>query len=119
MKIAIFPNHGGCGLPKFISDKLEDDGRLWRVKLSEILDKLPKTHEKITRDVYDNLKEESYIKDDEVIFVKKKDYYTVQIKILEIDTSRPWRIYEYDGAEGVEYFNGVKIIDKETNMSEW
>jgi hypothetical protein len=36
------------------------------------------------------------------------------ISIRTVDTSRPWLVSEYDGAEGIEYLD-YKIINKEYN----
>ena len=58
----------------------------------------------------------------DVIYVKdlESNYCMVyMMKIEDVDTSKIWRIEEYDGAEGIEYFNGVKITDKELNLGEW
>jgi len=45
--------------------------------------------------------------------------WVVEMTIIDVDTSKPWRITDYDGAESIEYFQGVKILDQETNYAEW
>jgi hypothetical protein len=39
--------------------------------------------------------------------------------VVDVDTSRPWRIAEYDGAEGIEYYSEPEILDKNSNYARW
>ena len=36
------------------------------------------------------------------------------IRLVEVDTSRPWTILDYDGAEYIQYLD-YNVIDKESN----
>ena len=44
----------------------------------------------------------------------KKLKYISSLEIVEVDTSRPWTIEEYDGAEYIKYLD-YEILDKELN----
>lgn len=134
MKIAIYPNHGSSYIPPFITKQLS--GKDWihnRIELANIIGRLEPTHEEITQEIYDlysshkpnELNFCDYIKDSKdpnVIFVKdlESQYgYVYRIKVVDVDTSKIWRIGEYDGAEGIEYFNNPEIIDKDLNYGTW
>ena len=41
--------------------------------------------------------------------------YMSSFSIVDVDTTRPWTIKEYDGAEYIEYLDENKLIDKELN----
>jgi hypothetical protein len=58
---------------------------------------------------------------DDLRYPDKRGYYMdigkmglAAISIRTVDTSRPWLVSEYDGAEGIEYLD-YKIINKEYN----
>lgn len=36
--------------------------------------------------------------------------------IVEVDTSRPWCVDEYDGSEGIKYLDNYICVSKETNF---
>ncbi|MES9681860.1 hypothetical protein ABWK22_02845 [Gottfriedia acidiceleris] len=63
---------------------------------------------------------EDYIKfvednaDDGILFGKESWTY---IKVVEVDTSRPWLIDDYDGSESIKYVK-YRVIDKELNYVE-
>ena len=49
----------------------------------------------------------------ESIYEYNKDFYY----IVEVDTTRPWRITDYDGLEYVQYLDYI-VIDEELNYCE-
>ena len=84
----------------------------------ELKNRLKKDTELILGVEFSNLNEEYckfiryYIWDPDIKWV-------VEMAIIDVDTSKPWKIIDYDGAESIEYFQGVKILDQETNYAEW
>ena len=45
----------------------------------------------------------------------KECNYVSNFSIVEVDTTRPWTIEEYDGAEGIKYLDDMVCVDKELN----
>lgn len=43
---------------------------------------------------------------------------TTTFSIVNVDTTRPWTIEEYDGAEYIQYLDENKLVDKELNYYE-
>ncbi len=61
-------------------------------------------------------------KNPSIVYLKNlEDVYgfTYKMEVVDVDTSRIWKIIEYDGAEGIEYFSEPRIIDKDLNFGEW
>ena len=52
------------------------------------------------------------------IYVKGR-YGIHSFYVEEINTDIPWRLFEDDGSLTIEYFNGLTVLDKNTNYSEW
>lgn len=48
-------------------------------------------------------------------YYKSNEGYISSFSIIDVDTTRPWTIAEYDGAEYVQYLDEDKLIDKELN----
>jgi hypothetical protein len=131
MKIAIYPNHGGVFIPSIIQKQLTEVSWIKnRIKMASIIENLSPTHDKITQKIYDNYEQSNdknvyYLKDitnPNWIYVKNFDMqfpYVIAIKIVDVDTTRIWRLSGYDGAENIEYFGEPKIIDAELNYAEW
>lgn len=122
MKIALFPDLGGGTIPKMFQETINGNTRNWRVVLAEEIDKLPITCDEITDELFEEFRENDnmlYIKDknNEMYFKGNREIYVIAIE--EVNTSKPWRVNEYDGAEEIQYFNGVTVIDEETNECEW
>lgn len=133
IRVALFSGFGSCDVPKRFHNKLvglEIDSVPYRIKLAEILDDLPlncknrEEFEKKYKDLDSGKNGIFYVKyidkDHEYIFVKDKSMtYPTEISIKDVDTSKPWRITEYDGAESLEIYAGIKVIDEQYNMCEW
>lgn len=49
------------------------------------------------------------------VMEKLKEVNVVSFTIQEVDTSRPWTIEEYDGAEYIKYLDGYELVDSECN----
>lgn len=122
MKIAIFDSFGGDYLPKVVQEKVNEIGRWDRQMFAEELDKLPYTHEVLTQESFKDDTDYLREKGSNKIYCISNEYghrMTSSVSIVDIDTSKPWRIHIYDGAESIEYFNGVTVKNSETNESEW
>ena len=119
MKIILFTSFGGSFLPKEITDKLKD-GEDFRVRMAEEVDKLP-----FVSEPYEGFisSDKTYLRSSNapnIIYSKSEDGRLVsRAKIESVDTSKPWRIVDYDGVESIEYFNGVTVINADTNECEW
>ena len=137
MKIAIFSGYGGFYIPSFIENdkrykiipnKQENEAKRRKI-MADIIEELPYTHKELNQDVFSEFtsrkNKKEYLKtesDPNVIYVKNiknTPIYSIEITLEEVDSSIPWKIDEYDGAEGIEYWNEPKIIDKELGYAEF
>ena len=97
MKVLLFRNYGSHDFDKELKRKLAQS-KFPKNRVGKIIKYLEEPGEVLLR--YDN---GYWIKAyDEVYF------------IAEVDTSRPWTILEYDGAEYIQYLD-YDIIDKDMN----
>lgn len=126
MKIAIFPGYGSNNIPDFLIDAVNRQERNYRIVLAEEIEKLSDTHEEITDELFvafrDGKLDIPYIKaNDHIYFMSSAGYTEMidEIALVDIDKDKPWRINDYDGAEGIEYFNGIKVVDEDTGECEW
>lgn len=134
MKIVIYSGYGSCYVPPVMRKEIENEDFIHgRIKLASILEDLEPTHEELIQTIYDEFVSENpkdketlhYLKcskDPSIVYVKNlEDVYgfTYKMEVVDVDTSRIWKIIEYDGAEGIEYFSEPRIIDKDLNFGEW
>lgn len=125
VKIAINPTYGCLMIPSQFIDKINNECKNFRVTLAECIGELQDTHKEIDTDTYVNFKNQKtewYIKaGNDFYFKDLEEGFNVvyNLEIVEIDTNKKWKITEYDGAEGVVYFNEPKVMDEELNMCEW
>ena len=122
MKIAIFPGYGSNCYTDFMIDALNNSDKYERATLADVLEALPITHEEINQKDYNEFEHNNkeYIKDKEgQIYLKSNTGHVCRVKLVEVATSQPWRINDYDGAESIEYFKGVEYVDKEIGLAEW
>ena len=100
MKIGLYRNMCGT-LPEDIRVELKGlDTLTHRIRLGEFILEKGKL---ISETMHTN----------EFIYEYNKGFYY----IVEVDTTRPWRITDYDGLEYVQYLDYV-VIDKELNYCE-
>ena len=126
-RIAIFPSYGGCGVPEEFKAVINNSSRSWRLVAAELIDSLKDTHSEIDEDVYTEFlhkpfsKNNWYLKCGNNFYFKTEEEssFVFRLKIVEVDTSKKWKIDEYDGAEGIEYFREPVLVDKELNMYRW
>ena len=127
MKIAIGYSYSGFELPKWLLDKCNDENFLKvRVNVANYLennftDEIDE--DKITSEVFKKLLEKNTIlkinrKQFSSYCIKKEkpsyDFDSYKIYVADVDTTRPWRIDEYDGWEGIQYLD-YDVIDEEFN----
>lgn len=122
MKIALFTGFGINKFPSFL--KVEGVGIEKRVNLAKEISKLPIMHNEPTFDDRRDLEQGKvkyfhYLIKGEEGFIFNERHELFNISIVDIDTSKPWKIVDYDGAESIEYFEGVKVLDEKYNLCEW
>lgn len=126
-RIAIFPSYGGFGIPDEFKVIIDNDPRNWRVVVAELIDKLEDTHSHMSQEIYDEFvhkpfdKNNWYIKYEDYFYFKTEENssFALKIKVVEVNTSKKWKISEYDGAEEIVYFEEPELVDKELNMYRW
>lgn len=123
IRVAYFPDSGYektiAPIQKILNNATSEK---WRIDVAEYLDKLPCNVNKKTILKHYNEKKQIYLKDSynpNVVFILNTNGSYSQINIESVDTSKCWKIDEYDGAESIEYFKKPIIIDKELNLCEW
>ena len=126
MKIAIFPGFGSNAVPEWLM-KPKYGSLDWRFELAEKIMELKDTHEVGVAITYEERQDlESgkikYFKQgNDFLFNDTSEIVSVlvNIRVEDIDIGSPWRITEYDGSEGIEYFEGVKVVNDKYNMCDW
>ena len=128
IRLALHGTFGMMGVPDVLKDKI-DKNKNYRLELARLIDELPCVNQ---GDIYDLT--ESLLNLEIPYFKREYDsvvsfYYKLpngellegidMIRVESIDNTKPWRISEYDGLETVEYFEGVTVLDEETNESKW
>ena len=56
--------------------------------------------------------------DNQFYFYNENSKYIHPFSIVEVDTSRPWKIEEYDGAEYIQYLDYI-VINEEINYCDY
>ena len=122
MKVILMTGYGVGYLPKELGH-IDFSNFLWRID-KEIIEKL----ENLNWFVLDN----SYKKDGRYYkYTYNNDYnkgvkylfpnpdspnnYT-SVSIVEVDTSRPWIVEEYDGSESIRYIDEFFCVSEEANF---
>lgn len=126
VRLAIYPDYGSSYISKEGKEYINSrKGVNWRVSLAEYIDSLEDTHSEITKNTFDsfvNSKNTQYIKSKDLFFFKDLENsvgLVYRVEIVDVDTTKKWRISEYDGAEDIEYFSEPVLVDKELNMYRW
>lgn len=127
LKVAIYKGFGVNKIPKRFQDKVKDFSLEGRIALAEeiskveVYDGLLPLSEEILENYYKQGKDVIHVVTDKgeqlVCLESKCDCYI--ISVVEVDTEKPWRIGLYDGSEGIEYFDGLTVVNKEHNMCNW
>ena len=126
IRVAIYPNYGGYYISKEAKEYIDTRKNInWRLSLAEYIDSLEDTHSNITQEVYNEFVRSNnipYIKSKGLFFFKdteEKFGLEYKVKVVDVDNTKKWRISEYDGAEGIEYFSEPVLVDKELIMYRW
>lgn len=139
MKVLIFPGFGGCHYTDEMVKAIENETEFIKQRIGKVVEVVEKAEIRdatgLTQYDWDKIINELSKKQGTIVGLKGMDknntedinYYTwyketswiMEMKIVDVDTSKPWKIGEYDGAEGIEYFNEPEILDKETNYARW
>ena len=100
IKVILSPNHGGFRPNSLFQTFLQERGYDWHQLQA-------RTDEEVIAFV-----EEHADKEHKVAFLSRYDYE--YLKVIEVDTSIPWTIQEYDGAEYIKTLE-YEVIDEELN----
>ena len=123
-RIAICPSMPDITIPNNFIGHLKSSKKHFRVALAELIDSIENTHEVIDfkvewdfqTSVFD--KNNWYIKSKDRFFFKNEDEpdFIYEILIVEVDTSRKWRIGWSEFEEFIDYFKVPELLDEELNM---
>lgn len=110
-RIAISRSYGLFQIPSQFLDEINKSNRNFRLVVAECIDELEDSND------LNNW----YIKHGNTFYFKDVDdeYPMYNLAVVEVDTSRKWRIESRDGMENIIYYSEPKLIDKELNMWEW
>lgn len=132
MKFLIFPGYGDYSqLPKqFLS--IFEKNKFPYNRMGEIIEFLEKQEEidvsENSQEIIERLKKDENlilkfnsknIKDEKYYYYDRRNHYLVAMQIIDVNTNIPWKLDEYDGAEGIVYYKEPKIINKDINMAEF
>lgn len=125
MKVLLFTGYGGStGTPKMREIMKKHIGI--RCRVGEIIEYV-ENNRVLFIDFDENSMNiaKSIMDDDNEIIVefdgrpvycyKSNEGYISSFSIIDVDTTRPWTIAEYDGAEYVQYLDEDKLVDEELN----
>ena len=118
MKVIVLCDYGNDGLPKEFHCNYKDE--LWRFdkKLINKIEQFDWVQIDFPNAIKDTTKNYCYPIENgmKYIYATPNGSSPFSIfKIINVDTSRPWCIEEYDGAEGVKYLDDYVCISKEFN----
>ena len=130
MKVLIYPTHVGAVYTPTMRQILNKD-RTIRHRTGEMIEyienncincegrsldyikaQLGKNNEKILKI------ESQYCDNCDIYWIYDTKYGACVFSIVEVDTSRPWTINEYDSCEYVNYLDERKCLDEELNYWE-
>lgn len=129
MKILLFTNYGGC----YVTPKMKEIMKNYSIqaRTGEVIDYVEKSSI-LLQENYNYKEIEKELKNNlDLIYVitpnARSKYYifysidynhTNSFSIVEVDTSRPWTIKDYDGSEYIEYLDKYELVNKELNYYE-
>lgn len=132
MKVLLFTSYGGYAATPRMKEILNKYKGIYS-RIGEIVDYVENNH--ILCHSSKHIEVEKELKNNSELIIKYEDiqrfkgcqiykvystdvYGTSSFSIVEVDTTRPWTIEEYDGAEYIQYLDENKLIDKELNYYE-
>ena len=119
MKVILMSDYGFGYLPKGIG-RVDFSNFLWRID-KEIIDKIEKVDwVDFDKTFHSDGRLYRYTYTDGTIKYlfpnpDSPNNYT-SISIVEVDTSRPWYVDNYDGAESIKYIDNYFCVSKEANF---
>lgn len=129
MKVLLFTGHDAdCGTPKMkeimkkhkgvrcrVGEIIEyiDNNSLMFLHLNDECMKIAKGKMEVDNETI--ITSESY---PEKYYYKTNYNYISSFSIVDVDTTRPWTIKEYDNAEYIKYLDECKLADEELNYWE-
>lgn len=117
MRIAIFPMYGGNILPVGLLDGVGDVSVNDRIVLAKYINCLPIFNSVTKEDLLKSgMRRVFYQGKDLLYFLNGED--VCYIEVVDVKQPSLWRISEIDGAEYIEYFSGVRVLNK-YGMCEW
>lgn len=131
--IAIFEHYGLNTLPEALEHDLPEDFLQNRIELAKRLEALPFTHDTLIDGEDYNDFQEIPINDANFIHFRVKSMPNLimvrfpsdssndetMVTLMDIDTTTPWKLEEYDGFERIVYHTAPTILDEESNYSIW
>lgn len=123
-RIVISSAYNDLEIPSMFEEKLNEikknANRNIRIILAELIDGLPVNYDASSTKVVEVMNElgTDYLRYDDTFYFRTSIYDWVELSIVEIDTSRPWILKNYDGLESVTYIDDFKVIDEELNLHE-
>ena len=128
IKVAIFPDKGFNLCSDWIMEKASKyKNENFRVALAKSLSEL-----EVNAKENDNYIEHIHkLKNKKVNYIKSEiDLNTIllldewrdipfRVTIVDVDTSKPWRINNDNDEESIEHFKGFDFIDERINMCKW
>lgn len=132
MKILLFTGYGGGAATPQMKEILNKYSGI-RARIGEIVDYVENNH--VLYHSSNFIKAEKELKNNKELIIKFEDtqkyedrqtyavhstsfYGTASFSIVDVDTTRPWTIEEYDGAEYIQYLDEHKLVDEELNYYE-
>ena len=121
MKILLFTGYGGWAATPHMKEILNKHKGI-RGRVGEIIDYVENNH--VIYDASQYFEAQKELKNNKELIIKINNdyivwnetiYSTAPFSIEDVDTTRPWTIEEYDGAEYIEYLDEHKLADEELN----
>ena len=126
-KAIIFSNYGLDGITPEMQEIMKKHFGI-RSRMGEIIEYV-ENHAVMADEFLSEVELLRYLKNDPNAIVCRRPGKEYQVQrqdwimpstfsIIEIDTSRPWTIDEYDGAESVKYLDEIDLVDEDLNYYE-
>lgn len=122
VRVALFLKGGS--FPRELKEEVQKSNKHWRVALAECIDQLECNCEDLTQKVFDDFENNRidswYLKWNNHFYYKDSENNVVRkIRLALVDTSKKWKIEDYQGSESIYYFREPVLENKELNMYSW
>ena len=128
MKCIVFTNYGIPKIPKEVSDlytqKFNEKDELARldedvISAIEALPWLQYDNLEYYKQITEEIKSKINRNDDETMYIFWEYGELYQFSIINVDITRPWGIQEYDGWEGIVYYDTLEPVCEDINFYRW